>query len=114
MQLFFSFQCKIRIGDQIHDSDSDDRPLQILNILEKQFHPDFHIENAYFDVAVLETKPVTFSLSIYPICLPPSNSFNINEYNRNTVQLIGWGGSSEFGKNSNVLKRVALTVFPLR
>ena len=111
---FFSCQCKIRIGDQKHNSHSDDGPLQVLNILEKNFHPDYRIEKAYFDVSILETTPLTFSRSIYPICLPPSDTFNINEYNEKSVQLIGWGSSSKEGKISHVLKRVPLTVFPTR
>ena len=114
MQLFSSFQCKIRIGDPNHKSRSDDGTFLVFNILVERFHPDYLIENAYFDVSVLETSPVTFSRYIYPICISTSDSFDINEYNQTPVQLIGWGSGNKFGQNSKVLKRVQLTAFPLR
>jgi hypothetical protein len=48
----------------------DDANLLILDILSISIHPDYNGVAAYFDVAVIKTKDVTFSEFIRPVCLP--------------------------------------------
>ncbi len=67
---FSSSTWKVRIGDRNHASDVDDTNLLILNILSISIHPDYNGVAAYFDVAVIKTKDVTFSEFIRPVCLP--------------------------------------------
>jgi hypothetical protein len=40
--------------------------------------------------------------------------FDSNKYDEKTVELTGWGAKSKFGPVSSSLKRVQITVFPLR
>ena len=42
----------------------------ILDILNTFIHADYDRETVYYDVAVLETKPLNFSRAIQPVCLP--------------------------------------------
>jgi hypothetical protein len=44
--------------------------LIILDILNTFIHPDYNGDTVYYDVAVLETKPLNFSGAIQPVCLP--------------------------------------------
>ncbi len=59
-----------RLGDQNHNSTSDDSNLLILRILEAIVHPQFNHLSSYFDIAILVTESVTFSRAIKPICIP--------------------------------------------
>jgi hypothetical protein len=61
---------KVRIGDRNHTSDADDANLLILDIRSISKHPQYNGVAAYFDVAVIKTKDVTFSEFIRPVCLP--------------------------------------------
>jgi hypothetical protein len=69
----------VRIGDQVHVQRKGNQinPLktentQILDIIEVSLHPNYNGITAYFDIAVVETKIVTFSYFIHPVCLPRS------------------------------------------
>ena len=73
-------------------------------------HPQFKKDEAYFDIAILESIPVETSLRISPICLPSSEK----DYDEKTVHLTGWGAKFDHGDPSNTLQRVVLTVFPQR
>jgi hypothetical protein len=50
------------LGDFDHASVDDDDELIVLDIEAIHIHPKFDQKAAYFDVAVLETKTVQFSL----------------------------------------------------
>ncbi len=113
MTLFHS-RYKLRIGDINHASDMDDINAIDLDILRANVHPDYNGEASYYDVAILETAPVTYSKSISPICLPDSPSEDIHKYDNNFVELTGWGQTDLHSKTSKKLKRVSLKIFPLR
>jgi hypothetical protein len=52
---------KIRIGDFDHSSTEDDDKLVVLDINAIHIHPKYVTDVAYFDVAILETKPIQLS-----------------------------------------------------
>jgi len=104
----------IRISDFNLQSDSDDRNAENIQILHTLVHPDYDGKSAYFDVAILETKPLTFSKAILPVCLPETSSDDIHKYDDRSVELIGWGSTESRGSSSNSLKRVRISVFPNR
>ncbi len=69
----------MRIGDQIHTQREGNKTLpiqtkntQFFNIEKVSLHPNYDGKTAYFDIAVVETKVVTFSDYINPVCLPRS------------------------------------------
>jgi hypothetical protein len=69
----------VRIGDQIHAliEEKKTNPLQtkntqFLDIKRVSLHPNYDGKTAYYDIAVVETKVVTFSDYISPVCLPRS------------------------------------------
>ena len=41
-------------------------------------------------------------------------SSNIDKYEEKTVELIGWGSKTKAGSTSDWLKRISLTVLPMR
>jgi hypothetical protein len=52
-----------------------------------------------------------FYLTDFIISVP---STNIDEYSGQLVQLIGWGAKVRFGVASDKLKKIAISVFPMR
>jgi hypothetical protein len=50
------------LGDFDHSSTDDDDELLLLDITTLHVHPKFNQKAAYFDIAILETKPIQFSL----------------------------------------------------
>jgi len=85
-----------------------------LEILNSTVHPDFDTVSAYYDVALLLTKKVTFSRFIRPICLPDFSSDDIHKYDDKHVELIGWGKNRTYGKISEKLQRVSLRIYSIR
>lgn len=112
--ILFLFRYKIRIGDTNHASKLGDRNAIFLDILTQTIHPKYNGMASYYDVAVLETSPVTFTKLISPICLPQLPSDNIYEYDNDFVDLIGWSQENLNGETSNKLKRVSLKIHTLR
>ena len=104
----------IRIGEFHHQSSADDRFVINVTISQISIHPKYNGITAHYDVAVLRTEKIKFSKMVSPICLPSSESFNINEYDERSAELIGWGSKMTTGPNSDFLKRVTITVFPSR
>ena len=60
-----------------------------VGIEDIQVHPKYEKGKAYFDAAVIQTKPIELSPVIQPICLPQSSSPNGDQYSRTSVELIG-------------------------
>ena len=59
---FFSFfSSSIRIGTQNLSSSHSDEFVQVLEVERNFKHPRYDGVASYFDVGLLETKPVTFS-----------------------------------------------------
>ena len=112
--ILLHFRFKIRIGDTNHASAHDDRNVIELDIYNDKIHPKYNALTSYYDVAILETSPVTFSKFISPICLPQLSSDDINKYDNDFVDLIGWGQENLYGKTSDKLDRVSLKIHPLR
>jgi hypothetical protein len=102
---------KIHVGDfsfslpnsQLHGID--------VNINNINIHPLYN-NNAYFDIAIITTDYIKFTNNIQPICLPEYKSTDVHKYDRDHVDLLGWGASSVSGKTSKVLKRISQIVFP--
>ena len=77
-------------------------------------HPKYNKVASYYDVAILETSPITFSKFISPVCLPNLASDDIHKYDHDSVELIGWGQENLNGKTSDRLRRVQLTIYSQR
>ena len=111
---FFSTRFLIRIGDLDHNSTADDRFAKDLSILNITIHPNFNREAAYYDIAIFEIEPISFSDAIRPVCLPSAPSEDIKRYDNDFVELTGWGRKNIFGKISQKLKRVSVKIFSQR
>ena len=112
--MFFS-SWNIRIGDFDHSSGEDNRYAENLGILKSSIHPLFKENEAYFDIAILESTPIETSDIIKPICLPSSEMVTSeSNYDYVSVHLTGWGSKVDAGTPSKKLQRVILTAFPQR
>ncbi len=112
--ILFQFRFKIRIGDTNHASVHDDKNAIDLVIYSQTIHPKYNSVTSYYDVAILETSPITFSKFISPICLPQLPSGDIHKYDNYFADLTGWCQENLHGKTSDILKRVSLKIYPLR
>jgi hypothetical protein len=110
----FLLRFKIRIGDTNHVSENDNKNAMDLEIKKQKIHPKYDEISSYYDVAILETSPVTISKFISPICLPEMPSDDIHKYDNDFVELTGWGQADLLSKTSDKLKRVSLKIHPLR
>jgi len=110
----YFYRFKIRIGDINHASDRDDKNAVDLDINKQTMHPKYNKVASYYDVAILETSPITFSKFISPVCLPETSNDQINKYENDLVELTGWGQTDLHSKTSDKLKRVSLKIHPLR
>uniref|UniRef100_A0A1B0CCU7 Phenoloxidase-activating factor 2 n=2 Tax=Lutzomyia longipalpis TaxID=7200 RepID=A0A1B0CCU7_LUTLO len=73
-------------------------------------HRGFDSRTLYDDIALLTLdRPVTFSSSIRPICLPPSN--DVRSYNGKTAVAIGWGSLRENGPQPSILQEVSIPIW---
>ena len=108
----FVFSTHIRMGSNILTTESNEITFEVIN---KSPHSKFVKGVGYFDIALLETQFIPLSDFIRPICLPLRiyDDFE-EEYDGNTVELIGWGTSNALGKISDNLKRVSIAVVPFR
>ncbi len=95
-------------------SENDNKNAMDLEIKKQIIHPKYDQISSYYDVAILETSPVTFSKFISPICLPEMPSDDIKKYENYYVDLTGWGQANLYSKTSDKLKRVSLKIHPLR
>ena len=93
---------------------NDDSYVQTVEVLESKIHPDYKKGEAYYDIAVLKTTKITYSINVSPICLPENGNSNFNEYEDKSVELIGWGSAKTLGDTSDTLKRLTLSVYPFR
>jgi hypothetical protein len=107
---FVNFRWKIRIG--VFDLSTDNG--YVLQILNSFVHPKYDYKSSYFDIAVLETKNIQISRRINPVCLPERISYDVDKYNNNQAQLVGWGSQAKNGNTSKFLKRVSVKVFSQR
>jgi secreted trypsin-like serine protease len=103
---------KIHVGDiDLSLPHSQQRGIDI-DLVEINVHPLYNYKTAYFDIAVITTESIKFTVNIQPICLPDNSSKDVHKYDRDQVDLLGWGASSRLGKTSNTLKRVSQLIFP--
>ncbi len=110
----FHLRFKIQMGDTNHVSEHDDKNAFHLDINKQTIHPKYNKVTSYYDIAILETSPITFSKFISPVCLPEAPSDDIHKYDNDFVELIGWGQKDLLSKTSHKLKRVSLKIHPLR
>ncbi len=86
---------------------------QTFEIKETYKHPKYN-GTAYYDIAVLKIAPVEFNAYLRPICLPDSSDFDVNAYNNDAADLIGWGSGDYSGATSLKLKRAILKIYKYR
>jgi len=77
-------------------------------------HPNYNGKSSYFDVAIFETEAVKISTSVSPVCLPDEVSDDVNKFDNDQAELLGWGKSTSYGEVSNKLKRVSVKVYSQR
>ncbi|XP_013176913.1 PREDICTED: proclotting enzyme-like isoform X2 [Papilio xuthus] len=71
-------------------------------------HRGFNMQTLYNDVAILTLdKPVKFSKTIRPICLPSGN----RAYAGQVATVIGWGSLRESGPQPSVLQEVSIPIW---
>jgi secreted trypsin-like serine protease len=103
---------KIRVGD-FNLSIARYKEIGIyVDPLEINVHPLYNYKTAYFDIAIITTENIKFTVNIQPICLPENSSNDVHKYDRDQVDLLGWGASNRNGKTSKTLKRVSQIIFP--
>ena len=67
-------------------------PKVIRNIKEVKVHPKYQWKRAYSDVVILKMdKKVTFSETIYPVCLPDTENSNKNHLFKQSATIVGFG-----------------------
>ena len=72
-------------------------------------HPNYTQSKVYFDVAIIEMdKPVTFSFTIHPICLPKVPNTDMDSIKNIPATLSGYGSKS--GETSTVIHYSPLTI----
>ncbi len=77
-----------------------------------KIHPLYNYKSSYFDVAIITSDKINFTIGIQPICLPESSSTDVHKYDQYSVLLLGWGASNLNGNASKTLKKVSQTIFP--
>ena len=112
--LFHFFSLKIRIGNSNLELKDDGQNIIVLDIVKAFVHPKFNKPAAYFDIAVLVTRPIKFSRTITPVCLPDTSNDSIDTYKNYHVELTGWGQDNLHSALSKRLKRVSLLINPQR
>jgi len=84
----------------------------VIDIRYIKVHPQYNYKNSYFDIAIITTDNIDFTINIQPICLPEYSSTDIHKYDNNHVELLGWGAITRSGTPSKLLKKVAQVIFP--
>ena len=83
--------------------------LEISRTLE---HPDYKLEQNYYDVALIFLKTcLTFSSFIRPICLPSESLPTPASYDYDSVSTQGWGETNE-SDGGQSLTQIDVTVRP--
>jgi hypothetical protein len=103
---------KLHVGD-FNLSLSKPQQLGIdVDIMKINVHPLYNYSMAYFDIAIIVSNSINFTDNIQPLCLPEYSSTDVHKYDRDQVDLLGWGASSFKGLVSETLKKVSQTIFP--
>ena len=98
---------KVRLGDLVTNSFTDDARPAIFDIAEIIKHPQYRRPPKYHDIALLRLdRKVTFSRYIRPACLP-------QVFGTGTQRAIasGWGAQEYSGPGSPTLLKVTLELF---
>ena len=83
---FSSWQ--VRVGDHDLDFSGTDRLGMDLGFRRVNVHPKYN-KTAYYDVAIITTESVDFSIDIQPVCLPSESSTDVKKFNNYHVDLLG-------------------------
>ena len=93
---------RLRVVFGIHDLNMLDLSFvnkTIRNIKRVIVHPDYSWQEAYSDLVILEVdKKVTFSETIFPVCLPDYENSDKNHLVRESVTVVGFGPKNEESK----------------
>ncbi|XP_046643312.1 trypsin epsilon-like isoform X5 [Daphnia pulicaria] len=97
---------EVRLGMHKQNSKENDAE-QTHSVSKIKIHEDYNWKSIENDLAILTLDvPVTYTDKVSPICLVPS-CFDGDDQ---TVTAMGWGHTSDGGKNSHVLRHTDLTV----
>ncbi|XP_050702258.1 phenoloxidase-activating factor 2-like isoform X2 [Eriocheir sinensis] len=102
-------QLKARLGEWNLAGKTEAVPHQEIQVKELLFHPDYHKEKQYYDVALLVLdRPAVVGATVNIICLPS----NVQDYVSDDCVVSGWG-KRDFDKKAKfqrVMKKVSLPV----
>ncbi|XP_066948202.1 venom protease-like isoform X2 [Macrobrachium rosenbergii] len=102
----------VRLGEHDYDDPNDGANPVDFTVSGPVVFPDYTSSQAYHDLALLKlNRPVGFTSSIRPVCLPWGAESSRNLENQK-VTLTGWGSTQFQGARSSSLLEVEVTVFP--
>ena len=96
-------------ASDLKDSRNPERQVQTLKMIGYEIHPQY-AESAYYDVSIIRVKTISFSESVYPICLPSIYSSDRNDLEKQQGIALGYGPTDTFSTNPNLV----LTSLPLQ
>ncbi|XP_068237468.1 venom protease-like isoform X2 [Palaemon carinicauda] len=102
----------VRLGEHNYEDDNDGANPIDFSVGPPIIFPNYTSPQAYHDLALLKLpRPVKFTRSIRPVCLPWGAESGRNLENQK-VTLTGWGTTQFQGSTSPRLLEVVVTVFP--
>ena len=79
-------------------------PKQIRNIKNTKVHPRYQWKEAYYDAMIIEVdKEVSFTSTIYPVCIPNKRKLNKNHLSEKSVTIVGFGPEND---DSRTMKQI--------
>ncbi|XP_068209796.1 venom protease-like [Palaemon carinicauda] len=102
----------VRLGEHDYEDNNDGANPIDFSVGPPIIFPNYTSNQAYHDLALLKlNRPVQFTSSIRPVCLPWGAESERNLENQK-VTLTGWGRTQFQGSRSPSLLEVEVTVFP--
>ncbi|XP_064123017.1 venom protease-like [Macrobrachium nipponense] len=102
----------VRLGEHDYEDPNDGANHVDFTVGSPVVFPNYTSSQAYHDLALLKlNRPVGFTSSIRPVCLPWGAETNRN-LETQKVTLTGWGRTQFQGARSSSLLEVEVTVFP--
>ena len=93
---------QVRLGETDRSADTDSNLIFDVEVIKMHRNTNLRIIPAPYDIAVIKlARPVTFSPSVYPICLPKLDE----DFRGQNATVVGWGltGETTSGKSSSII-----------
>lgn len=107
LHIYSGLPKSVLLGEFVLGSDSDDAQPKQFDVIDTIRHPDFNSPFKYNDIALIKfNESIEFSQYIRPICLPDSNTIDINR-----ALASGWGKINYTAETADILQKVVLEIF---